>query len=58
MGISVYVAGSGIGYGYFVNGIGESFYVQKPEIINNQAEYVEIIFVLKKYVYADEEVTI
>ena len=61
MGISVYVDGSGgssSGYGYFVKESGESFYERKPEITNNQAEYLAIISALKKYVNSDEEVTI
>ena len=61
MGISVYVDGSGgssSGYGYFVKETGESFYEKKPEITNNQAEYMAIISALKKYVDSDEEITI
>ena len=61
MGVSVYVDGSGGpngGYGYFVKETGESFYEKKPEITNNQAEYLAIISALNKYVHSDEEVTI
>jgi len=61
MRISVYVDGSGgssSGYGYFVKETGESFYEKKPEITNNQAEYLAIISALKKYVGSDEEITI
>jgi ribonuclease HI len=61
MGISVYVDGSGgsdSGYGYFVKETGESFYEKKPELTNNQAEYLAIISALKKYVNSDEEITI
>ena len=61
MGISVYVDGSGGpngGYGYFVKETGESFYEKKPEITNNQAEYMAIISALNKYVDSEEEVTI
>jgi ribonuclease HI len=61
MGISVYVDGSGgssSGYGYFVKETGESFYEKKPEITNNQAEYMAIIFALNKYVNSNEEITI
>ena len=53
MGISVYVDGSGGpngGFGYFVKETGESFYEKKPEITNNQAEYMAIIAALKKFV--------
>ena len=45
MKISVYVDGSGGsdgGYGFFVKETGESFYEKKPEITNNQAEYLAI----------------
>ena len=59
--ISVYVDGSGGsngGYGYFVKETGESFYEKKPEITNNQAEYMAIISALKKFVDTDDEITI
>ena len=61
MGISVYVDGSGgtnSGYGYFVKETGESFYEKKPDLTNNQAEYMAIISALNKYVDSDEEITI
>jgi ribonuclease HI len=61
MGISVYVDGSGganSGYGYFVKETGESFYEKKPELTNNQAEYLAIISALNKYVDSEEEITI
>jgi len=61
MTISVYVDGSGgseSGYGYFVKETGESFYEKKPNITNNQAEYLAIISALKKFVDSDQEVTI
>ena len=59
--ISVYVDGSGGpngGFGFFVKETGESFYEKKPEITNNQAEYMAIISALKKYVDTDNEITI
>ena len=59
MGISVYVDGSGGpngGFGYFVKETGESFYEKKPEITNNQAEYMAIIAVQKNLDY--REITI
>ena len=59
--ISVYVDGSGgenSGYGYFVKETGESFYEKKPNITNNQAEYIAIISALKKFVNSNEEITI
>jgi len=61
MGISVYVDGSGgssSGYGYFVKETGESFYEKKPELTNNQAEYLAIISALNKFLDSDEEITI
>jgi len=53
MKISIFVDGSGGpngGYGFFVKETGESFYEKKPEITNNQAEYMAIISALKKFV--------
>ncbi len=61
MRISVYVDGSGgpnSGFGYFVKDTGESFYEKKPEITNNQAEYLAIISALNKYVDSNDEITI
>ena len=57
MAISIYVDGSGginAGYGFFVKETGESFYEKKPNITNNQAEYLAIISALKKFVDNDE----
>lgn len=59
--ISVYVDGSGgenSGYGYFVKETGESFYEKKPNITNNQAEYMAIIEALNKFLNSNEEITI
>ena len=59
--ISVYVDGSGGsngGFGFFVKETGESFYEKKSDITNNQAEYMAIISALKKFVDADDEITI
>jgi len=61
MGISIYVDGSGgtkSGYGYFVKVTGESFYEHKPDLTNNQAEYLAIISALNKYVDSAEEIAI
>ncbi len=61
MKISVYVDGSGgssSGYGYFVKETGESFYEKKPELTNNQAEYLAIISALNKFVDSNDQVTI
>ncbi|AJW71726.1 reverse transcriptase-like protein [Nitrosopumilus adriaticus] len=61
MGISVYVDGSGGpngGFGFFVKETGESFYEKKPDITNNQAEYMAIISALNKFVNSDDEITI
>jgi ribonuclease HI len=61
MGINVYVDGSGGpdgGFGYFVKETGKSFYEKKPEITNNQAEYMAIIAVLKDFTGSADEITI
>ncbi len=61
MGISIYVDGSGgddSGYGYFVKETGESFYEKKPDLTNNQAEYLAIISALNKYVDSDDQIII
>jgi ribonuclease HI len=61
MRVSVYVDGSGgpnSGYGYFVKETGESFYEKKPELTNNQAEYLAIISALNKFVDSKDEITI
>ncbi|KAG2476800.1 MAG: Ribonuclease HI [Nitrosopumilales archaeon] len=58
---SIYVDGSGgsdPGYGFFVKETGESFYEKKPNITNNQAEYLAIIAALKKFVDSNEDVII
>ena len=59
--ISVYVDGSGgsdSGYGFFVKETGDSFYEKKPNITNNQAEYLAIIAALKKFQGTDDEITV
>ena len=61
MTIEVFVDGSGganSGYGYFVKQTGESFYEKKPDITNNQAEYLAIISALRKFLDNHEEITI
>jgi len=61
MTISVYVDGSGGpngGFGFFVKETGESFYEKKPEITNNQAEYLAIITALKNFTNYEEEIII
>jgi len=61
MTISVYVDGSGGpngGFGFFVKETGESFYEKKPEITNNQAEYLAIIAALKNFTNYEEEIII
>ena len=61
MAISVYVDGSGGengGYGFFVKETGESFYEKKPNVTNNQAEYMAIIAALQKFVDSNEELII
>ena len=59
--LSIYVDGSGgpeSGYGFFVKETGESFYKKEPNITNNQAEYMAIIDVMKKFVDSKDEITI
>ena len=59
--LSIYVDGSGgpdSGYGFFVKETGESFYKKEPNITNNQAEYMAIIAVLKKFTGSKDEINI
>ena len=59
--LNVFVDGSGganSGFGYFVKETGESFYEKKSGITNNQAEYMAIISVLKKFSGIADEVVI
>ncbi|HUU49004.1 MAG TPA: reverse transcriptase-like protein [Nitrosopumilaceae archaeon] len=61
MKINVYVDGSGgenSGYGFLVKETGESFYEKKPNLTNNQAEYLAIITALKKFVNLEDEIII
>jgi ribonuclease HI len=61
MKISIFVDGSGgsnSGYGYFVKETGESFYEKKPDLTNNQAEYLAIISALNKFVDSKDEITV
>ena len=61
MTISIYVDGSGgekSGYGFFVKETGESFYEKKPNLTNNQAEFMAIIAALKKFVDSEDEIKI
>ena len=61
MTLSVYVDGSGgpsSGFGFFVNETGESFYKEEQNITNNQAEYMAIIAVLKRFSDSKDEITI
>jgi ribonuclease HI len=61
MTLSIYVDGSGgthSGYGFFVNETGESFYENKSDITNNQAEYMAIISALKKFESSNDEIII
>jgi ribonuclease HI len=59
--INIYVDGSGgpnSGYGFFVKETGESFYKKEQNITNNQAEYMAIIMVLKKFLDSKDEINI
>ncbi|HEX5457944.1 MAG TPA: reverse transcriptase-like protein [Candidatus Nitrosotalea sp.] len=61
MTLSIFVDGSGgsnSGFGYFVKETGESFYEKKSDITNNQAEYMAIISVLKKFSGVTDEIII
>ena len=59
--LSVYVDGSGGpngGFGYFVKETGKSFYEKKPDITNNQAEYMAIIAALREFSNSSESIII
>ena len=59
--LSIFVDGSGgsnSGFGYFIKETGESFYEKKSDITNNQAEYLAIISVLKKFSDSTDEIMI
>ena len=61
MTFNVYVDGSGgsnSGYGFFVKETGESVYEKKPNLTNNQAEYLAIIEALKKFEGNDDQIII
>ena len=61
MPLNIYVDGSGgpnSGFGFFVKETGESFYKKEPNITNNQAEYMAIIMVLKKFLDSKDEINI
>ncbi len=61
MTLSIYVDGSGgenSGYGYFIKETSESFYEKKPNITNNQAEYMAVLSALKKLGQTSDEITI
>lgn len=61
MTLSVFVDGSGgpnSGFGFFVKETGESFYQKQSDITNNQAEYMAIISVLKKFSGTSDEIII
>lgn len=61
MTLSIYVDGSGgdkSGYGYFIKETSESFYEKKPNITNNQAEYMAVLAALQKIGQTNDQVTI
>lgn len=61
MALSIFVDGSGGpegGYGFFVKETGESFYKKEPNVTNNQAEYLAIISVLKKFSNSTDEIIV
>lgn len=50
--VTIYVDGAGgssSGYGYFVRETGESEYVDKPGLTNNQAEYSAVLAALERF---------
>ena len=50
--VTIYVDGAGgssSGYGYFVRETGESEYVDKPGLTNNQAEYSAVLVALERF---------
>jgi len=58
---NIYVDGSGgpnSGFGFFVKETGESFYKKEANITNNQAEYMAIILVLRKFIDFKDEINI
>jgi len=61
MALNIFVDGSGgseAGFGFFVKETGESFYKKEANITNNQAEYMAIISVLKKFQGSTDELVI
>ena len=61
MTLSIFVDGSGgsdSGFGFFVKETGESFYKKEDNITNNQAEYMAIISVLRKFSDVKDEIII
>lgn len=59
--LSIFVDGSGgsnSGFGFFVKETGESFYQKESNITNNQAEYMAIISVLKKFSNVQDEIVV
>src|SRR5215831_11114881 len=59
--LNVFVDGSGgpdAGFGFFIKETGESFYKKESNITNNQAEYLAIISVLKKFQNFSDELVI
>ena len=61
MTVSVFVDGAGgekSGFGFFIKETGESFYEEKPNITNNQAEYLAIISALKKFQDFSDQIVI
>ena len=61
MTVSVYVDGAGgekSGFGFFIKETGESFYEEKSDLTNNQAEYLAIITALKKFQNSSKQIVI
>ena len=61
MTVSVYVDGAGgekSGFGFFIKETGESFYEERSDLTNNQAEYLAIITALKKFQNSSKQIVI
>jgi ribonuclease HI len=59
--VTIYVDGAGgdsSGYGYYVQETGESEYVDKPGLTNNQAEYSAVLAALERFAGSAGQLTI
>ena len=59
MNTNIFVDGAGgekSGFGFFIKETGESFYEEQSGLTNNQAEYMAIITVLKKFQDSSDQI--